>query len=121
MRQRLEPCKKKLSVVKLQTIKEQSAMPNTNKKGTSITAGQRRARQRQKQVRTTRPGVISDIMGELTKAKEKGTMVSTEQILSALARKHKDRDERGMLVTVRAQLSRLPREKGFDIDKARDG
>ncbi len=90
-------------------------MPKTKK----LTAGQRHARAAREVVR--RPGVITEIENILKKAGEQGRMVTTEQILQKLVKKFPDRDEQGMEVTVRAQLSRLPRERGLEITKERDG
>lgn len=85
----------------------------------SITAGQRRARQKRHIV--TRPGVIAEIQHILEVARDKEKPLTTEQILTRLSKKFPDRDIQGMEVTVRAQLSRLPREKQFPIDKEREG
>jgi hypothetical protein len=84
-----------------------------------LTAGQKRARASREVIR--RPGVITEIENILRKAGEQGRMVTTEQILTKLAKKFPDRDIAGMEVTVRAQLSRLPRERGLEITKERDG
>jgi hypothetical protein len=82
------------------------------------TAGQKRAQS--KRMFIPRPGVISEIQSILTKARDKGKMLTVEQILSQLARKFPERDEAGMEITVRAQLSRLPKERKFGIHKERN-
>lgn len=76
---------------------------------------------RQNAEKTAQPGIIASIMDELVLAKKKNSPVTTTEILAKLKKQYPDREEVGMLVTVRAQLSRLPNEKGFAIDKTRDG
>lgn len=83
-----------------------------------LTAGQKSARNNR--VFINRPGVISAIQDILEAARDKGKPLTVEQILSKLTRKFPDRDESGMEITVRAQLSRLPKEKKFAIDKTRE-
>lgn len=70
---------------------------------------------------TAQPGIISSICAQLTTAKQKKTAVTAQEILAALSKQFPTRAAAGMLVTVRAQLSRLPNEKGFEINKTRDG
>jgi hypothetical protein len=93
-------------------------MPVTNR-SRKLTAGQRKAAERR--IVQTRPGIISFIIGLLQTASERGHALTVEQILTKLARKFPDRDVAGMEVTVRAQLSRIPQERGIDIHKERDG
>ena len=69
----------------------------------------------------TQPGVIKSIMECLTNAKAKKQRVTAAQIVEQLAKQFPDREASGMLITVRAQLSRLPSEKKFEISKMRDG
>lgn len=71
--------------------------------------------------RFPRPGVIQEIVKILERARDRGTTVTTEQILTGLSHKFPDRDIEGMEITVRAQLSRLPAERGVGIHKERDG
>jgi hypothetical protein len=66
-------------------------------------------------------GVIASIIALLNDAKRDGTYLSQEEIVRALAAKFPDRDASGMEITVRAQLSRLPRERGFPIAKIKMG
>lgn len=66
-------------------------------------------------------GVIAQIMVVLSDAKSNGTPVSADEILDKLCDTFPDRARAGMLVTVRAQLSRLPKEKNFQIKKSREG
>lgn len=70
---------------------------------------------------TAQPGIIASIMHQLTAAKTKKQPVTAQQILAALSKQFPQRTPAGMLVTVRAQLSRLPDEKDFAIAKQRDG
>lgn len=74
-----------------------------------------------KQVVNTQPGIIASIQEVLTKAKQAKKPVTARDILAKLEQKFPDRKPEGMLVTVRAQLSRLPEEKKFAITKKRDG
>lgn len=84
-----------------------------------LTAGQAKARGRVTYI--SRPGIISTIIDVLKKAGEKGKPVGVEQILTKLQRKFPERDLEGMEITVRAQLSRLPKEKKLNIEKTREG
>lgn len=70
---------------------------------------------------TAQPGIISNIMTILIDAKEAGTPMTTHEILEKLVKAFPDRPAAGMMVTVRAQLSRLPEQKKFKISKIRDG
>jgi hypothetical protein len=70
---------------------------------------------------TAQPGVISTIMTLLTKAKASKKPVTSGELLDSLAKAFPDRKREGMIITVRAQLSRLPNEKDFAITKVRDG
>jgi hypothetical protein len=70
---------------------------------------------------TAQPGIIAEIVTTLKKAKENGKPVTSKQILDHLAKKFPDREASGMMITVRAQLSRLPREKDLKIKKHREG
>jgi hypothetical protein len=88
-------------------------------KVTSIAHGRRRGSAAPKMAREG--GVIHSIQKELLKARDKGKMITTEDILTKLVQQHPKRDEEGMLITVRAQLSRLPKEKHFGIVKEREG
>lgn len=69
----------------------------------------------------TQPGVIKSIMDVLTNAKKAKKPVTAQDILAQLSKQFPDREAAGMMITVRAQLSRLPAEKKFDIAKKRDG
>jgi hypothetical protein len=68
-----------------------------------------------------RPGVIEEIKKVLNKARDNDKPVGVENILTHLSRKFPNRDEQGMEITIRAQLSRLPKEQDFGIEKERDG
>lgn len=68
-----------------------------------------------------RPGVILEIIIRLEVAGVAGDWVSVEEILEWLQLRFPARDVAEMEVTVRAQLSRLPRERGIPIQKRRDG
>ncbi len=70
---------------------------------------------------TAQPGIISSIMTCLIEAKEKGTPLLAQEILERLVAQFPDRAPEGMMVTIRAQLSRLPTQKKFAISKIRDG
>jgi hypothetical protein len=71
--------------------------------------------------KSAQPGIISDIMTFLTQAQQHQKPLTVEELLAKLSAKHPKRDVAGMQTTVRAQLSRLPREKEFGIEKLRDG
>lgn len=71
--------------------------------------------------KTAQPGIIAHLMGALVTAKEKKVMMTVDEIVQQLVKKFPDREATGMQTTVRAQLSRLPKEKDFAINKQRDG
>jgi hypothetical protein len=66
-----------------------------------------------------KPGVIATLMSLLTAAKKTNKPRTAQELTDALAKAFPDREASGMAVTVRAQLSRLPSEKDFDIVKLR--
>lgn len=70
---------------------------------------------------TAQPGVIASIMQQLVAARKAKAPVTAAQILDVLCKQFAQRERSGMLITVRAQLSRLPRERDFAISKTRDG
>lgn len=70
---------------------------------------------------TAQPGIISSICNQLIAAKKAKQPVTAQQLLASLSKQFPTRTPAGMLVTVRAQLSRLPRERDFAITKTRDG
>lgn len=70
---------------------------------------------------TAQPGVIKLIMDTLTDAKKHKKGVTAGDILAKLTKAFPERQATGMMITVRAQLSRLPKERDFDIVKERDG
>lgn len=80
-----------------------------------------KAKKASKHVVATQPGVIKSIMDLLTKAKQSKKPITASGILEQLTKQFPDRKAEGMMVTVRAQLSRLPSEKEFAISKKRDG
>jgi hypothetical protein len=64
---------------------------------------------------TAQPGIIATIMQILLNAKQTKKPVSAAQIIAQLSKQFPQRAVSGMGITVRAQLSRLPREKQFAI------
>jgi hypothetical protein len=71
--------------------------------------------------RFPRPGVIRAIVGILEKAGSRDETMSVEDIAEKLTKQFPERDPGAMVTTIRAQLSRLPTERGVDIVKKRDG
>lgn len=71
--------------------------------------------------KTAQPGVISGIITVLGTAKTQKKMLTVAEITQELVKMFPERPEAGMTTTVRAQLSRLPRERDFVITKTRDG
>ena len=71
--------------------------------------------------KTAQPGVIAAICTTLSDAKKSKDMLTVTMIVAKLSKIFPDRPEAGMTTTVRAQLSRLPREREFMITKTRDG
>lgn len=70
---------------------------------------------------TAQPGIIASIINCLTEAKAAKTMLTVEEIVAKLTKLFPERNPTGMTTTVRAQLSRLPHEKEFQIRSLRDG
>lgn len=90
-------------------------------KGKKSTAVKAKSSKKATAVVGTQPGVIKSIMECLTNAKAKKQRVTAAQIVEQLTKQFPEREASGMLITVRAQLSRLPSEKKFEISKVRDG
>jgi hypothetical protein len=90
--------------------------PKANQKA-SVAASQSKANAK----KTAQPGIISSIMSCLTEAKASKKFLTAGEIHQKLVKQFPDREATGMMVTVRAQLSRLPNEKDFAITKKRDG
>lgn len=70
---------------------------------------------------SAQPGVIASIMETLAHAKATEAMLTVNEIVGILQKKFPTRTAEGMTITVRSQLSRLPREKEFKVRKLRDG
>lgn len=70
---------------------------------------------------TAQPGIIASIMQQLIAARKAKSPVTAAQLLDTLCKQFPQRERSGMLITVRAQLSRLPNERDFAISKTRDG
>ena len=70
---------------------------------------------------TAQPGVIATIISCLESAKKHKKLVTSGEILDVLCKTFPQRKREGMIITVRAQLSRIPEEKGIKITKVRDG
>lgn len=69
---------------------------------------------------SAQPGIIAAIMHALIEARESGVGLRKEELLGILAEKFPTRPITGMSVTVSAQLSRLPFQRNFPIDKVRE-
>lgn len=69
--------------------------------------------------RTAQPGIIATIMSLLCDARDNKKPTTTAEMLAALTAKFA-RPTAGLQTTLRAQLSRLPNERKFGIDKKRD-
>jgi hypothetical protein len=96
--------------------KAKAAAPKTNQKA-SVAASTSKANAK----KTAQPGIIASIMQCLTDAKSAKKPLTAGEIHQKLTKLFPDREATGMMVTVRAQLSRLPNEKDFAITKKRDG
>jgi hypothetical protein len=98
-------------------------MKNTTKKNvsTATATAQKKAAAASKAnaKKTAQPGIIAFIMETLIAAREQKKPVTANDILTRCAKKFPSRTAAGMSVTVRAQLSRLPYERKFDIVKQR--
>lgn len=123
------PAKKKAAVQE-HTEHDPTAKPRKRAaKRTDVAAGaaqvlandERTVQSRLNAETTAQPGIIADIMSILSEAKAQETMLTANGIGDKLAEKYPERKLSGMMVTVRAQLSRLPRERNFPIHKLRDG
>ena len=67
--------------------------------------------------RTAQPGVIGSICDLLTAARDNNSPCEYSKLLIDLHKLHSDRAITGLAITLRAQLSRLPKQRGFGIDK----
>lgn len=66
------------------------------------------------------PGIIRHLINVLEGAGQRGDFLTIEELLMALSRKFPERDPEGMLVTIRAQLSRMPTQRGIPVLKRKD-
>ncbi|HEX4154751.1 MAG TPA: DNA sulfur modification protein DndB [Acidobacteriaceae bacterium] len=66
-------------------------------------------------------GIIDSIVKVLEQAKAENSPKTVDEILTFLKKSFPARDPNGMLLTIRAQLSRLPTEKGFQILSSQEG
>jgi hypothetical protein len=104
--------------IKALPAKSKKSKKSNVKKTAGVAAA---AKSKTNAAKTAQPGIIATIMETLVKAKEKKGVVTVNDILDTLVKNFPSRDRASMAITVRAQLSRLPREKDFDIKKVRDG
>lgn len=111
------PTKKKLA-----TKKKAATVANAKRRASvTIAASTAAAMAAQNAESTAQPGIISTIMTTLIDAKAANTPLTTDEILHHLVQSFPERPAAGMMVTIRAQLSRLPVQKKFAITKIRDG
>lgn len=98
-------------------------MPNTNKtaktaKTATVAHRKTAATSKANATKTAQPGIIAAIMLMLCEARDSKKPVTVVQMLDTLEKKFA-RPRNGLQTTVRAQLSRLPHERKFDITKER--
>lgn len=100
------------------SAKKKAARKSTKK---NVAASSAAVLVKENATKTAQPGIIAGIINCLSDCKKAKAMMTVEEIVAVLHKQFPDRPIAGMTTTVRAQLSRLPKEKDFAIKSKRDG
>ena len=89
-----------------------------SKKSTVVALASKAVASKANAERTAQPGIIAHIMNVLIAARDKKKPVTFAVVLASCEKAFPSRTATGMSVTVRAQLSRLPKQRRFPIVKS---